>query len=213
MADAGRSASRFQRPVQSPVPVHQEFLFVDASNAAKTSRQGRRNARSFVMQKARRERPWSTSKHAAKRRKSPEVKKSSEMTSGSSGSSARNTPSPSFMTPLPGQLIMEEPSRSTVVKQEVCADCQIFLCRPGQNHCPRCLYLRPRSPVHDMDACTFDPFGTASIDVTERECQLINHCECWIPNQPLVSHSYSFPRVCPIPMPSWQLPRKRTIIR
>lgn len=46
----------------------QGFLFVDAAQA-KTSRQGRRNARSFVMQNARRKNPWSTSKHAAKQRK------------------------------------------------------------------------------------------------------------------------------------------------
>jgi hypothetical protein len=53
------------------VPVQRDFLFVDAAQA-KTSRQGRKNARSFVMQKARRERPWSTSKHAAKQRKGSE---------------------------------------------------------------------------------------------------------------------------------------------
>ena len=44
----------------------QDFLFVDASKSARSSRQGRRSARSFVMQKARRERHWSTSKQAAR---------------------------------------------------------------------------------------------------------------------------------------------------
>ncbi|KAL1606342.1 hypothetical protein SLS60_003744 [Paraconiothyrium brasiliense] len=51
-----------------------EFLFVDAGRP-KSSVQGRRNARSFVMQKARRERPWSTSKHSARSSIPPELKK------------------------------------------------------------------------------------------------------------------------------------------
>ncbi|KAF1975272.1 hypothetical protein BU23DRAFT_81123 [Bimuria novae-zelandiae CBS 107.79] len=66
-----REPANVKRSSPPIVPVQQEFLFVDAAKA-KSSKQGRRNARSFVMQKARRERPWSTSKHASKQRRSPE---------------------------------------------------------------------------------------------------------------------------------------------
>src|SRR4051812_44562960 len=87
------------RPRAQPtVPIQQDFLFVDAAQA-KTSRQGRRNARSFVMQKARRERPWSTSKNAAKQRRSD------ESTSPRSAGTPDSLLTPNTATPSPPILL------------------------------------------------------------------------------------------------------------
>jgi hypothetical protein len=65
--------SSFTAVTQSFDLNQQDFLLVDASKSTKSSRQERRNARSFVMQRARRERPWSTSKHATKQKSTAEI--------------------------------------------------------------------------------------------------------------------------------------------
>ncbi|KAF2468082.1 uncharacterized protein BDR25DRAFT_57438 [Lindgomyces ingoldianus] len=165
-----------QRSAPQAVPVHQDFLFVDASKTAKSSRQGRRNARSFVMQKARRERPWSTSKHAAKHRKSPET--ASPATVGTP--ELVHTPNSSTPSPPRIQYGVEYPpltglSTFSIVKQQVCSDCQILLCRPGQTLCPRCLLLQPPVPPEDLDNNLFDPFGSFPIEMDESVSELLDH--------------------------------------
>ncbi|KAF2875000.1 hypothetical protein BDV95DRAFT_603771 [Massariosphaeria phaeospora] len=166
-----------QRSTPSAVPIQQDFLFVDASKA-KSSRQGRRNARSFVMQKARRENPWSTSKHAAKQRKSPES--TSPATVGTpdlSHTPITSTPSPPRAPNNGADFFPQfvDPNHYLVVKQEICSDCQIFLCRPGQTLCPRCLLLRPPIPAEDLDNSLFDPFGTVSVNIDGRMSELLDH--------------------------------------
>lgn len=160
------------------VPVQQDFLFVDAAQA-KTSRQGRRNARSFVMQKARRERPWSTSKHATKYRKH----------SGSTSPGSANTPdsllltpktatpSPPFQSVRPDYFTALDHQPSSLVGGRICHDCQIFQCRPGQRLCPRCLLLKPVSPVEDPNNSLFDPFGTSPIEINATVSELLEHCK------------------------------------
>ncbi|OAL07755.1 hypothetical protein IQ06DRAFT_372680 [Phaeosphaeriaceae sp. SRC1lsM3a] len=158
------------------VPVQQDFLFVDAAQA-KTSRQGRRNARSFVMQKARRERPWSTSKHATKYRKH----------SGSTSPGSANTPDSLLLTPKtatpspplqsvrPDYFTALDHQPSSLVGGRICHDCQIFQCRPGQRLCPRCLLLKPVSPVEDPNNSLFDPFGTSPIEINATVSELLEH--------------------------------------
>ncbi|ORY15033.1 hypothetical protein BCR34DRAFT_197415 [Clohesyomyces aquaticus] len=156
-------------------PVQQDFLFVDASKTAKSSRQGRRNARSFVMQKARRERPWSTSKHAAKQRKSPES--ASPATVGTpeySYTPNSSTPSPRApsgveYTPSP------DPNSSLIVKQQTCSECRILLCRSGQSLCPRCLLIQPALAPEDVDNALFDPFGSFPVEMDAKVSELIGH--------------------------------------
>jgi hypothetical protein len=157
----------------------QDFLFVDAAQA-KTSRQGRRNARSFVMQKARRERPWSTSKHAAKHRET----RGTESTSPKSTGTPDSTPTPIAGTPCPPTLsnrsdYLSSPdlNQYTSAKGDVCPDCQIFLCRPGQRLCPRCMLLKPAAPTGDPNNELFDPFRTSSVEINRNVSELLNHCE------------------------------------
>lgn len=173
-----RDASRGkQRSSPSAAPAQQEFLFVDAAKA-KSSRQGRRNARSFVMQKARRERPWSTSKHAAKQRKSPDT--ASPATVGTpdlSHTPIASTPSPPLAHPTSEYFPFADLDHFPVVKQETCPDCQIFLCRPGQSLCPRCLLLQPPTPTEDFDNSLFDPFGTSSVEMSGQVSELLEHCK------------------------------------
>lgn len=173
-SDTGKGKQRNQ----PAAPVQQDFLFVDASKSAKSSRQGRRNARSFVMQKARRERPWSTSKHAAKQRRSPEtVSPATIGTPDLSHTPITSTPSPPGATNGVEYFPYTVPNNYPVVKQEICSDCQIFLCRPGQSLCPRCLQLQPPVPIEDPDTSLFDPFGTASVPVDRGVTELLEHCK------------------------------------
>jgi len=165
------------RPRQQPtVPVQQDFLFVDAAQA-KTSRQGRRNARSFVMQKARRERPWSTSKNAAKQRKSEEsTSPRSAGTPDSLLTSNTATPSPPILLNRPDYFPYVE-SQHYAVKGEICPECQILLCRPGQKVCPRCLLLKPPSPDEEPSSSLFDPFRASSVEMNGSVSELLEHCK------------------------------------
>lgn len=172
-----REAAKGRPRAQPTVPIQQDFLFVDAAQA-KTSRQGRRNARSFVMQKARREHPWSTSKHAAKQKKS----------SGSASPKSAGTPdsllTPNTATPSPPIIINRtdyfpfvERNVYGSVKAELCPDCQIFLCRSGQRLCPRCLLLKPASPIEVPNSGLFDPFRSSSVEINGSVSELLEHCK------------------------------------
>jgi hypothetical protein len=160
------------------VPVQRDFLFVDAAQA-KTSRQGRKNARSFVMQKARRERPWSTSKHAAKKRKGSES--TSPRSAGTPDSlhtpPQTATPSPPLHANRPDYFAIREGQSYASATGKFCSDCHIFVCRPGQALCPRCCLLQPVTPVENPNNSLFDPFGTSSIVISGDVSELLEHCE------------------------------------
>jgi len=182
---------------QPTVPIPKDFLFVDAAQA-KTSRQGRRNARSFVMQKARRARHWSTSKSAAKQRRNDE---STSPRSARSAGTPDSLLTPNTATPSPPVLINRSdyfPSMErqpyTSVKGEVCPDCQILLCRPGQRLCPRCLLLKPASPEEEPSNSLFDPFRTSSVEINASVSELLEHCKLG-PAFPFVNLSLDY-RVC-----------------
>lgn len=169
-----------QRSTQQAALVQQDFLFVDTSKSAKSSPQGRRNARSFVMQKARRERPWSTSKHASKQRRSPATASPGTVgTPDLSHTPITSTPSPPrvptgtdhFPSPYANSY------NFTIVKHEPCSDCQIFLCRPGQSLCPRCLLLQPPAFMEEVDNSLFDPFGRFPVEMDGRVSELLDHCK------------------------------------
>lgn len=179
--DGQSEAAKGRQRSQPTVPIQQDFLFVDAAQA-KTSRQGRRNARSFVMQKARRERPWSTSKHAAKQKKTASPESTSPKSAGTPDSLLTPnaaTPSPPIVPGRADYFPTAEQSSYPLVKSEVCPDCQIFLCRPGQRLCPRCLVLKPASPAEDPSNRLFDPFRTSSVEINGSVSELLEHCEYW----------------------------------
>jgi hypothetical protein len=171
-----RNASQGSRRTPPTVPIQRDFLFVDAAQA-KTSRQGRRNARSFVMQKARRERPWSTSKNAAKHRKP----------SGSTSPRSAGTPdslilTPQTATPSPPIFFDNNDYFYSVDGQPhaagnemTCPECNIFMCRSGEWLCPRCLLLKP---IEDPNNSLFDPFQASSIQINGSVSELLEHCKC-----------------------------------
>jgi hypothetical protein len=173
-----------KEPATSVVPTQQDFLFVDASKSAKGSQQGRRNARSFVMQKARRENPWSTSKHVAKLRKttgSKSPKNKSPVTAEPpdlSHTSITSTPSPP-MVASGTKSSSSALSRFSVEKRELCTECQILFCQPGHHLCPRCLLLQPPTPPEGVDNRLFDPFRTASVETNSSVSELLDHCK-WL---------------------------------
>jgi hypothetical protein len=162
------------------VPVQRDFLFVDAAQA-KTSRQGRRNARSFVMQKARRERPWSTSKHAAKQRKWSESTSPRSAGTPDSLTPKTATPSPPLHNNRSDYFTFREGQPYASATGKVCSDCHIFVCRPGEALCPRCALLRPVSPVENPNNNLFDPFGTSSVEINGSVSELLEHCEFFEP--------------------------------
>jgi hypothetical protein len=175
-----RDATKGKLKSPPPVRVQQDFLFVDASKA-KSSRQGRRNARSFVMQKARRERPWSTSKHASKQRKTAESTSPVPVrTPDLSNTSITPTPSPPIVTKRVEYFPLAE-SRHVTVKHETCSDCQIFACMPGYAFCHACVALRPPVFPEDVDNRLFDPFGTVSVEMNATVSELLDHCKCSVP--------------------------------
>jgi hypothetical protein len=134
------------------------------------------------MQKARRERPWSTSKHATKQRKSPEsTSPATASTPDLSHTPITSTPSPPIGTTGAEYFPYTLADSFPVIKQEVCSDCQIFLCRPGYSLCPRCCLLQPVAPADDVDNRLFDPFGTTSIEMNNTVSELLDHCKYSIP--------------------------------
>lgn len=155
-----------------------DFLFVDAAQA-KTSRQGRRNARSFVMQNARRKNPWSTSKHAAKQRKTGSSESASPNSTCASTSN-KATPSPPIVANRSDYFSSPESEDYAIAKRDVCPECQIFLCRPGEGFCQRCLLVKPAAPAEDPNNQLFDPFRTSSVEVTRSVSELLKHCK-WLP--------------------------------
>lgn len=172
-----RESAKGKQRSQPTVPIQQDFLFVDAAQA-KTSRQGRRNARSFVMQKARRERPWSTSKHAAKQRKTGSPESASPTTPDSSVSTTA-TPSPPIVPNGDHYFPSLEQNQYALVRGDICSECHIFSCRPDQRLCHRCLLLRPPAPADDPNNQLFDPFRTSSIEINGSVSELLEHCKYW----------------------------------
>jgi len=150
-----------------------DFLFVDAAQA-KTSRQGRRSARSFVMQNARRKNPWSTSKHAAKQRKTGSSESASPNSTCASTSN-KATPSPPIVANRSDYFSSPESEDYAIAKRDVCPECQIFLCRPGEGFCQRCLLVKPAAPAEDPNNQLFDPFRTSSVEVTRSVSELLKH--------------------------------------
>lgn len=154
----------------------QEFLFVDAS-AAKTSR---RNARSFVMQKARRERPWSTSKHAAKQRTRGSSSPRSFGTPASVSTPNTASSSPTHESNRNGyfpDIDVAHQASTGALERATCLNCGIFAVRQGQTFCPRCAMLKTAVSVREPNSGILDPFGASSIEITESVSELLDHCK------------------------------------
>lgn len=162
------------------IPLQQEFLFVDTAQA-KTSRQGRRNARSFVMQNARRDRPWSTSKEAARQRRKRIPERKSSMTKNTPDpilTSTTSTPSPLVPLSKPFSFTTRQISFFASTKKALCSECHSVLCRPGHSSCSACVLVQSPTAVADPENGVFDPFRTSSLKIDGRVSELLKHCEC-----------------------------------
>jgi hypothetical protein len=169
-----------RRRSQPTVPVQKDFLFVNAATA-KTTTEGRRNARSFVMQKARKERPWSTSKHAKQRKtKSPEsLSPNSSDTPDTLLTPNTGTPSPPIDASGLDYFPFPDSPGYGYSKGKLCSECQIFQCRPGQKLCPRCMLNKPAAVAREPNSRLFDPFRASSVEINGSVAELLEHCECW----------------------------------
>ena len=181
MMNGQREAAEGGRSSQPTVPTQQDYLFVDAAQA-KTSRQGRRNARSFVMQKARRERPWSTSKHVAKQRKIGSPENASPTTPKAIFTPKTATPSRPIASNRTNHVHSVEQNNHFLRKRVLCPECHIFSCRPGQRLCPKCLLLKPPALTEDPNNRLFDPFRTSSVEINRSVSELLEHCKYWPPH-------------------------------
>jgi hypothetical protein len=162
----GQSHSRLTAPTE------QSFLFVDADEQ-KASRQGRRNARSFVMQRARKERPWSTSKHAAKQKVQGRASPGSSGTPDSSSAQSTAT-STGIIVPIRSCVSAAEPESHQSSRQNGCPECQtVFRRFNGQNHCLVCQPVPARGPNSTLR----DPFQASSVPLDRSVLELLKHCE------------------------------------
>jgi hypothetical protein len=175
MESQGQNAKAIKRSPPT-VPIQQDFLFVDASDA-KTSRQGRRNARSFVMQKARRERPWSTSKQAAKQRSQESASPRSAGTPTSISTPNTASSSPTTESSRNAYFPPFEQAASGVLERGICSDCKVFVARHGQTLCPKCILLKPLESVKEPVNGSLDPFEVSSVKLNKEMSELLNHCK------------------------------------
>ncbi|KAF2806097.1 uncharacterized protein BDZ99DRAFT_539601 [Mytilinidion resinicola] len=168
-----------QQQAQPP----QAFLFIDSSKPAQGSRQGRRNARSFVMQRARRERPWSTSKNAGKQASARRSSDSASVGTPDAPLTQPTTPQTPADLPSVGDIEYAQYGSYTdnsvfLSKQTVCIECQIFTCQPGQSLCPRCILLPPSTSFRTAGIVSeglLDPFGSFPVEVDSRVSELLTH--------------------------------------
>ena len=175
MEDQGQTSQLIKRS-EPTVPVQQDFLFVDASEA-KTSRQGRRNARSFVMQKARRERPWSTSKQAAKQRTQESTSPRSASTPTSISTPNTASSSPTIESSGNSYFPAFEQTSTGTIERIICSNCKVFVVRYGQTLCTKCMLLVPRVSIREPNNGVLDPFGASSVKITKEMSELLDHCK------------------------------------
>jgi hypothetical protein len=175
MEGQGQNAKALNRS-QPIVPIQQDFLFVDASEA-KASRKGRRNARSFVMQKARRERPWSTSKQAAKQRAQGSASPQSAGTPNPLSTPNTASSSPTLESGPNSYFPAFEHTSIGVFDRGICSSCQIFVVRHGQTLCPKCILLSPTGSAREPNDGTLDPFGASALKLDKGMSELLDHCK------------------------------------
>lgn len=172
--------------VASPTGVEEEkssFLFVDPYDGS-GAKKGRRSARSFVMQKARREKPWSTSKNAQNRRRAAKgnviVKTSS--TSPQHDEATQSSASPRDLVKLSDSLspawCSETPDDKETRTISKCQACGIYV--NGSSLCVKCSlhrFLLSGSRPYTVASGRVDPFGMLPITMNRKTDALAIHCE------------------------------------
>ncbi|UPX11614.1 uncharacterized protein EKO05_0002211 [Ascochyta rabiei] len=174
MMEGQGQTARATRRSQTSAPTQQDFLFVNASDA-KISRQGRRDARSFVMKKARSERLWSTSTQAARHQTRQSASPQSANTPTSTSTPSTASSSPSVESNGNRHLLASAQADVGVFEQGVCSSCKILTVRHGQILCPRCNWLRPTGLLREPNHGSLDPFGMLPVKMTKDDYELMYH--------------------------------------
>ena len=161
-------------------PKQQNFLFVDSSENAgpEGAKQGRRNARSFVMQNARRQRPWSTSKQPGAR-----ARPRSSTASGA-GKPPQTVDGKPVMGPsLAFSLHSTYPPSSTNDELIPASNGGCWKCQApstdGQRLCSKCepANFKSTSFFGPLSSGKMDPFGSLPTDLDSQSEALTHHCE------------------------------------
>jgi len=176
-----RSPSRSEEENSQPrVPI-QEFRFIDSSGTASGPRRGRRDVRSFVMQNARRNRPWSTSKHATKedsasRNKDKPLKQAPDDVGDDSQDSSLSLEKPRSTR----RKVTSQKTRMPADNMWLCLACTVNPRELGVSLCGRCNSLLPLSAsAHDPGSGNFDPFDTLPVRPNHAIMRLLDHCK-WL---------------------------------
>lgn len=161
----------------------QEFLFIDSSNTknAGKSYKGNRSVRSHVMQRARKERPWSTSRQQARHEKwqlasRPRVETQPATRTASDGGRVK----PEERSPKNATIdeLYIGGARHYESHMGLCRICQDFDCSPGQSLCGSCQNQAVSLPQRDSLANRpFDPFNTLPVALNEDTSSLWEYCE------------------------------------
>lgn len=177
-----------RRATSTKAKARQEFLFIDSTDPEPGKRKGRRSVRSFVMQQARRQNPWSTSKSSTKN--SPTVSQKHSASSSPQAPDTWSLPDPSaaqstrFAEQInevpawsPSGLALSSPAHY-VMK---CITCAASQCMPGGNLCSNCLVPDGPSSVtvqpYTFAQGSIDPFSSLPCTMTPTCSKLLNHCK------------------------------------
>ena len=176
-----------------PPSTGNNFLFVDASNqhGAAFSRNSRRDARSFVMQNARRQRPWSTSRRqdsrsTASRRststaaagpKPPPASKDKDAASREPSSARERPPGAQHIFALGSHNASQELTRTGAQGPVRCRKCRAH----PSGRVDLCTACAARSSRRSMSMDTFssgstNPFQTFPIRLDGQGELLLAHC-------------------------------------
>ena len=164
----------------------QTFLFVDSSESVGPdgAKQGRRNARSFVMQNARRQRPWSTSKQPGARARNARSATLSSPASGESSAKSKASPTPLDKTAKKNASKQHHGALSSDLsgsgeRDQHCWQCH-RPCVPGERLCQDCVpstNIRRDLTFGPSSSSKMDPFSTLPTDLDPHSEALTSHCK------------------------------------
>ncbi|KAI9669347.1 MAG: hypothetical protein M1831_000383 [Alyxoria varia] len=179
MARPTGKASGGQQDGIRRAPKQQNFLFVDSSENAgpEGAKQGRRNARSFVMQNARRQRPWSTSKQPGAR-----ARPRSSTVSGAGRPTGQTADGKAVMSPsLAFSVHSQYPSSGTNDELMPAGNGSCWKCQApstnGQRLCSKCEPFSLKSNLFfgPLSSGKMDPFGSLPTDLDSQSEALTHH--------------------------------------
>jgi hypothetical protein len=157
-----------------------EFKFIDSSGSATGPRRGRREVRSFVMQNARRQQPWSTSKVGRQPRTSRAEGSNNRGARSSTRSSGPDNGCGMKDIELRQQTASPTPTSISKADHPSCFACYLHVRRKNTKLCVRCEnLLRPPHEDFGLDNTSLDPFDTLPVRPNFSVMKLLDHCK-WL---------------------------------